>query len=112
MMERLLNRNIVGYYLPTCEVWHFVPKTRCSPEWVLSRVFQEGVGAGIEISRAVFRSRAKRALISGIKVLWIRILLVLFGKRLEARRRFHYEYLKNRHSGILRGLKGTKVDQR
>jgi glycosyltransferase involved in cell wall biosynthesis len=107
MMERLLNRNIVGYYLPTCEVWHLVPKNRCSPEWVLSRVFQVGVGVGIEISRAVFRSRAKRALISRIKVLRIRILLVLFGNRLEASRRFHYEYLKNRYSGILRGLKGT-----
>ena len=109
MMERLMNRNIVGYYLPTCKIWHFVPKSRCSPEWFLSRTYQWGVGIGIKNARVSFPVRAKRILVRMIKLLGIRILIGLIGKLLDPRRRFHYEYLKYRYSGILRGLKGAKA---
>ena len=111
MMNKLLNRNIIGYYLPNCEVWHFVPKTRCTPEWTLSRAYQKNVGGGLRIAQANFTVRAKRVFESKIKLLGIRILLGLFGKRLDARRRFHYEYRKNSHSGILRGMKIAKTVQ-
>ena len=111
MMERLLNRNIVGYYLPECKVWHFVPKTECSPEWTLSRTFEWGVGIGIRNARVSFPVRAKRIVVRRIKLLGIQILIGLVGKRLDSKRRFHYEYLKNLYSGILRGLKGTRAGQ-
>ncbi len=73
MMDRLLNRNIVGYYLPECVVWHFVPKNECSPEWTLSRTFECGVGVGIRNARVSFPVRAKRIFIRALKLLGIRI---------------------------------------
>jgi hypothetical protein len=109
MMERLLKKNIVGYYLPECVVWHFVPKTDCSPEWMLSRTFEWGVGLGIKNARVSYPVRAKRILVRWIKLLGIRIMIGLLGKRLDSRRRIHYEYLRNLYSGILKGLRDTNA---
>lgn len=111
MMEKLLNRNIHGYYLPNCKVWHYVPKTRCSPEWMLSRAYKKSVGNGIMLSRANFIVRTMFVLNSKIKLLGIRILLVILEKRLNTSQKFHYEYRKNSHSGILNGMKVAKVGQ-
>ena len=105
MMEKLLNRKIIGYYLPDCEVWHFVPKARCSPEWMLSRAYKKNVGDAVRLARDSFAVRTKQELNSRIKLLGIRILLGLFGKQLDIRQRFHYEYRKNCHSGFLKGMK-------
>lgn len=105
MMDKLLKRNIIGYYLPECVVWHYVPKTECTPEWMLSRTFEWGVGVGIKNSRVSFPVRAKRILIRTLKLLRIRIFIGLVGKQLDSKRRFHYEYLKHLYSGILKGLK-------
>jgi glycosyltransferase involved in cell wall biosynthesis len=105
MMERLLKRNIDAYYLPNCEVWHFVTKSRCSPEWLLSRTLQKHVYMGLRIAQSNFTLCAKRVFNSKIKLLGIRILLGLFEKRFDARRRFYYEFRKSSHSGILKGVK-------
>ncbi len=108
MMGRLLKKNIVAYYLPNCEVWHFVPKNRCSPEWMLGWGLQKHVYMGLRIARTNFTQRAKHLFESNVKLIGIRILLGIFGKWMDVRRRFHYEYRKNSHAGKLRGIQIAK----
>jgi hypothetical protein len=36
-------------YLPEAKVWHYVPQSRCTPEWVLSRKYREGIQVGLSI---------------------------------------------------------------
>jgi len=111
MMEKLLNRKIIGYYLPDCDVWHFVPKERCSPEWMLSRAYKINVGRAVRLAQDSFSVRAKRVLNSRIKLFGIRVLLGLVGKQLDSRKRFHYEYRKKCHSGFLEGMKVAGFEQ-
>jgi hypothetical protein len=101
----------MGFYLPDCEVWHFVPKNNCSPEWVLSRAWQKSVGHGIELAQADFSVRIKNVLNSNIKLWGIGVLLDLLGNRIDSSNKFYYEYRKKCHSGILKGLKIAKSDQ-
>ena len=111
MMKKLLNRKVIGYYLPDCEVWHFVPKARCSPEWMLSRAYKINVGDAVRRAQDSFTVRTKRALNSRIKLLGIHVLLGFLGKQLDSRRRFHYEYRKNCHSGFLKGMKVAEFER-
>lgn len=48
MQSRLLQIGVRGIYLPDALVWHYVPKERCSPEWVLHRAYRHGIRHGIE----------------------------------------------------------------
>jgi GT2 family glycosyltransferase len=43
MQRRLLGRDMHGLYLPEAVVWHYVPKSRCSPEWTLERAYRNGL---------------------------------------------------------------------
>lgn len=42
MQARLLLLGVKGQYVPKARVWHYVPATRCSPDWLLKRAFESG----------------------------------------------------------------------
>ncbi len=47
MQQRFLKRGLRGLYLPDAVAWHYVPRSRCSPQWTLDRSFREGICGGI-----------------------------------------------------------------
>jgi GT2 family glycosyltransferase len=47
MQHRLTNRGASAIYVPGARVWHYVPKNRCTPDWVLDRNYRNGVQDGI-----------------------------------------------------------------
>lgn len=47
MQQRFLKRGLQGLYLPGAVAWHYVPRSRCSPQWTLDRSFREGICGGI-----------------------------------------------------------------
>jgi GT2 family glycosyltransferase len=40
LQDRLVASGFVPAYVPDAEVWHYVPKERCTPAWALHRVFR------------------------------------------------------------------------
>ncbi|MEM7231298.1 MAG: glycosyltransferase [Planctomycetota bacterium] len=50
MQERLLAAGCKNVYVPEARVWHYVPKNRCSEEWLVKRSFRSGVSRGIQES--------------------------------------------------------------
>lgn len=47
MQQRLLERGLHSRYLPDARVWHYVPRERCSKEWVLERARRQGIWSGL-----------------------------------------------------------------
>jgi len=47
-MQRLLDSGVSGRYVEGAEVWHYVPRERCTPEWVLKRYYQAGLSVGMK----------------------------------------------------------------
>jgi glycosyltransferase involved in cell wall biosynthesis len=52
MQKRLLQAGVVGRYVPEAEVWHWVPKERCSVRWALHRLYRAGISRGLEAKSA------------------------------------------------------------
>ncbi|HPZ82081.1 MAG TPA: glycosyltransferase [Thermogutta sp.] len=48
LQKKLLQRGMRPVYLPQGLVYHWVPRSRCSPQWVLRRAYQIGVAEGLE----------------------------------------------------------------
>lgn len=49
MQVRLLQAGLVGRYVPGAMVWHFVPASRCSREWALTRAYRKGIAQGLNV---------------------------------------------------------------
>ena len=46
MQRRLMQAGIGGRYLPDAMVWHYIPISRCTPDWILRRAYRRGVEKG------------------------------------------------------------------
>lgn len=58
MQDRLLRRGLAGVYVPAARVWHYVPQSRCNPDWVIQRNYRHGVEDGARAIGNVSRPRA------------------------------------------------------
>lgn len=47
LQQRLLDDGLKGSYNPNANVWHFVPKERCSETWAHQRFYRSGLTLGI-----------------------------------------------------------------
>jgi len=47
MLRRLLANGLRGRYVGGAEVWHWVPRHRCSPRWALRRSYRRGIRSGL-----------------------------------------------------------------
>ena len=47
MQSCLLNRGLVGVYVPQALVWHYVPENRCSQQWAIKRSYRDGLFEGM-----------------------------------------------------------------
>ncbi|HYG07084.1 MAG TPA: glycosyltransferase [Stenotrophomonas sp.] len=52
MQSRLIAIGVKGKYLSRARVWHYVPRSRCTPQWTLQRAYRDGVGRGISEKQA------------------------------------------------------------
>jgi glycosyltransferase involved in cell wall biosynthesis len=117
MQQRLQRRNIDTVLLPGAMVWHYVPRDRCSPEWVLERAYRHGRARGIR-ERAQIRSmRSSRSMELG-PVLRATIARALLASRYSVERRlpgrtalarFQAARLSARHRGWMHGLWDTEA---
>ena len=109
MQQRLEKNGVRKVFVPGALVWHYVPKNRCSPVWVLRRVYRNGVHLGYDqsnISEPTFiglpewmyhallvRSKSVlKELIGGTKITRyraLRDLVRLFGRATGYRRRIN-----------------------
>jgi glycosyltransferase involved in cell wall biosynthesis len=47
MQQRLIDAGLTGKYLPAAQVWHWVPRERCSPRWAFHRMYRDGISRGL-----------------------------------------------------------------
>jgi GT2 family glycosyltransferase len=103
VQERLMNAGVTGYYVPRAIVSHYVPSERCNERWALQRAMQNGFVRGLSCGshganpRVNYRYRMKHFRST--------FMLLIAGQFLTREKRFHYEYWKMRHSGMLAGLR-------
>lgn len=50
LQKKLLQHGMTPVYLPQALVYHWVPPSRCSPQWALHRAYRMGVTEGMEQS--------------------------------------------------------------
>lgn len=48
MQQALVGNGSTPLYVPEARVWHYVPESRCSPDWALKRAFRNGVSSGLK----------------------------------------------------------------
>jgi hypothetical protein len=48
MQQRLLEAGHTGRYVPDAEVWHWVPRERCTPRWAFERMYRDGISRGLQ----------------------------------------------------------------
>lgn len=46
LQKQLYSDGLKGIYIPSASVWHFVSKSRCTPQWVLKRLYRYGKSKG------------------------------------------------------------------
>lgn len=46
MQQKLIKNGVCPHYVHDALVWHYVPKSRCSPEWALNRAYRTAVTSG------------------------------------------------------------------
>jgi glycosyltransferase involved in cell wall biosynthesis len=64
MQQRLISCGLRGAYLPDAMVWHYVPQSRCSQEWLIARAFRHGVEVAlIDAPASTLRSRMRQRML-------------------------------------------------
>lgn len=48
MQKALLSHGVTPVYIKEAIVWHYVPKSRCSPKWILDRTFRNAISNGLQ----------------------------------------------------------------
>lgn len=52
MQTRLRESGVRSVRVPEAVVWHWVPRDRCSPKWILRRKYRSGISEGIRLRMA------------------------------------------------------------
>jgi glycosyltransferase involved in cell wall biosynthesis len=104
MQQRMLDKGMEGRDVPGALVWHYVPESRCNPEWVLSRTFHDGVRDGIRKGKANEVIKAIGALAKYL-VRWL-----FYEVNLKKREVFKSKVAANSKSGFLKGATGWSTD--
>lgn len=105
LQEALLHGGVKGVYLPEAEVWHYVPRERCSPEWALRRSELMGFCAGERLATLPARRRRLRLGLCAARMAAYTLVLQLFGARLAPRTHFHFRQRRAWRQGYHRGLR-------
>lgn len=80
MQQALVTIEVTPVYVPKARVWHYVPTSRCSPNWALERAFKNGVTIGLNTD-----GDASNDVLLGVPRWMLRKRLELSVKALKAR---------------------------
>ena len=113
IQRRLVASGLRAKYVPEALVHHWVPRNRCSPDWVLERARRYGIGSGLltdERAMGFTVAGYPLALVKRTVKSWLRLQL---RRSADRRERFEAELKYHRLRGVLRGalLKHQPSDQ-
>lgn len=97
MQQRLRRRGLRSVYVPDAWVWHYVPESRCSAEWLLGREHHRSVAKGLAAGSCARRM----ALWAKVGLRWMVARLSHLGQRSYAPMR---SFKARRHQQIAQGL--------
>jgi glycosyltransferase involved in cell wall biosynthesis len=100
MQQRLISDGLRGAYLADAMVWHYVPQSRCSQEWLIDRAFRHGVEMALsDAPAAAVTTRLKRRMF----LRPAQRLVASFTR--DPRHEFRAAFSASRDRGIAHGLK-------
>ncbi|HEY0663164.1 MAG TPA: hypothetical protein VGD18_01000, partial [Thiobacillaceae bacterium] len=106
LQERILAGGRQLVYVAGAAVWHYVPASHCSPQWVLGRVFRHG------LTRGLFEPPRGRHRLAGAPLWawqrWLVLSLGAYARRLRGEsleQRFALEYERAEWAGVLAGCR-------
>ncbi len=105
VQERLLESGVKGYFVPDAVVWHYVPRERCSAEWVLEYKKKDGVGKGIAFAEAKWTTRWKQQLGCRAKLAGYQLVTFAASRWLRHRTLYHCRYKMHWLRGKLEGMR-------
>ncbi len=105
IQNEMLRKGVKAYYLPDAIVWHYVPRSRSSVEWLLDYKRKDGMGKGIATADkgGVFCLKQKYG--SWAKLQLCRLLLMLPSGLVSRDLRFHGQIKVQRLEGKLEGIR-------
>ncbi len=106
MMVRLLARGVTGQYIPEAVAWHWVPQSRCSPEWALRRAEQMGAYHGMEYRKRPWPRRLYTRVGLQLRIPWLRFQANRLPAGTPPAARFARQYKVRWHQGALLGMRG------
>lgn len=107
MHRRLFDSGVQQVDVPEAMVWHYVPKARCSPRWIIKRAYRQGVLRGYVYGRRV-------QAFMGFQVWMVRDWLTLASKVIStslngnSQTRFDALYRLALQSGKIQGLRKSR----
>jgi hypothetical protein len=104
-MQIALARNGVDWmYVPEALVWHYVPRERCSPRWVLRRGYRIGMAAGLQMEGL---DRGVLGCPNWMLRQWLKRLARMVVSRFDVNRprRFRAAYDFRHFSGVVQGAR-------
>lgn len=111
LQERILAGGGRLVYVAGAAVWHYVPASNCSPQWVLGRVFRHGLTRGLLDPPRGRRRLAGAPLWAWQR--WLALSLRAYGRRLHGEsleQRFALEYERAEWAGVLAGCRRAGQD--
>lgn len=104
VQDEMLRQGVKAYYLPDAVVWHYVPKERCSVDWLLDYKRKDGKGKGIAAADRGGSFCVKQKYGSWAKLQLCRLALCLPKPLLPSDFRFHCRIKVQRLEGKLEGI--------
>lgn len=107
MHRRLFDHGIKQIYVPQAMVWHYVPRGRCSPRWIVQRAFRHGVHKGYN------RGKRMQTVLKSQSFMWRkwgnllgRLLRTIFSTESQARFDALYDFAQQ--SGRIHGFRKSR----
>jgi len=106
IQDRLLANRCRGIYLPEAEVWHYVPRSRCTPRWTLrrhERIWFTSAMTGNKYNEKPWLFGAPRWMWR--RLLWLGMKALAANVIPDAHRRFEAQLLYYQWRGTIRGVR-------
>lgn len=113
VQRKMLKKGVKFFYVPEAMVWHYVPRERCNPEWLLEYKKKDGIGQGISIAEEGLFTRWKQYIGCWAKLASYRMVLFFARRFLKDPFLYHCRFKIHWLSGKIEGMKlGRKAGAR
>lgn len=112
VQEKLFQNGVKGYFLPTAIAWHYVPRDRCSPEWVLNRNRQNETGRAIARYNAPGIVRLRRQIAARVRLVTYGARIVVGTPFLDSKTLFYLRFKLQGFKGTIEGMKRASISRK